>query len=249
MANEKTPLRDTAPSTPQRAIKSADRSAVARRRVIIGVVVAIVVIGGLYLLFGGKDAPISIPNFFSSSPPVPAFSFTSVRSGYEATVAGADKDAQAATAKDLAPKVEDTVTTLFQAGYVDPSSWGDAGAIEDLFTDDAKGQLDANIDVLTLGTTAGDVYTALQPSTSSLKVVALTDAKGNALRAEALPVFVAIATHADGTFSEITVTGTLFLVHDGNEWRIEAFSLNRDEKPAEAPAPSASVSTSASESP
>ena len=56
------------------------------------------------------------------------------------------------------------------------------------------------------------------------------------------------SAHADGTYSKITVTGTLFFVHDGNDWKIEAFSLNRDEKPVEAPV-SASPTTSPTESP
>ena len=67
--------------------------------------------------------------------------------------------------------------------------------------------------MLTLGADAGSTYTSVQPSTSNLRVVTLTDGKGDALRALAEPEFVAIATHTDGTYSKITVTGTLFFVH------------------------------------
>jgi hypothetical protein len=248
LANDKTPLRDTAPATPQRAQKSTDRSTVARRRVIVGIGILVVLGVALFLLFGGKDSPLDVVGIFSDDPPVPTFEFTHVTSGYEATVAGANKDAQNKTSDEVATKVADPVTKLFQAGYVDPSSWGDAGAIEDLFTDEAQKQIDANIGVLTLGADADTTYTSVQPSTSNLRVVTLTDGKGDALRAMAEPEFVAIATHTDGTYSKITVTGTLFFVQDGNDWKIEAFSLNRDEKPVEAP-PSASPSTSPTESP
>jgi hypothetical protein len=221
---------------------------VARRRVFVGIGVAVVVLGGLYFLFGrGGDSPIDI-GVFNNDPPVPTFSFTKVTSGYEATVAGANKDAQVKTSDEVAPQVEEPVTALFQNGYVDPSGWGDAGAIEDLFTDDAQKQIEANIDVLTLGADAGATYTSVLPDTSQLRVVTLTDGKGAPLRAMAEPEFIAIATHTDGTYSKITVTGTLFFVQDGNDWKIEAFSLNRDEKPVEAPAsatPSASPSESA----
>jgi hypothetical protein len=248
LANEKTPLRDTAPATPERAQKSADRSTVARRRVIVGIGILVVLGVALFLLLGGKDSPLDAINPFHSEAPVPTFEFTHVTSGYTATVAGANKDAQNKTSDEVATQVAEPVTSLFQAGYVDPSSWGDAGAIEDLFTDDAQKQIEANIGVLTLGADAGATYASVQPSTSNLRVVTLTDGKGDALRALAEPEFTAIATHKDGTYSKITVTGTLFFVHDGNDWKIEAFSLNRDEKPVEAP-PSASPSTSPTESP
>ena len=215
----------------------------------VGIGVAVLVLAGLYLLFGrGGDSPIDAINPFHSDPPVPTFAFTKVTSGYEATVAGGNKDAQAKTSDEIAPQVQVPVTALFQAGYVDPSSWGDTGAIEDLFTDDAQQQIEANIDVLTLGTDASTTYTSVEPDSSTLRVVTLTDGKGAALRAMAEPTFTAIATHTDGTYSKITVTGTLFFVQDGNDWKIEAFSLNRDEKPVEAPAsatPSASPSESA----
>ena len=221
----------------------------ARRRVIVGIGILVVLGVALFLLLGGKDSPLEAISIRSAtSRRVPTFEFTHVTSGYEATVAGANKDAQNKTSDEVATQVADPVTSLFQAGYVDPSSWGDAGAIEDLFTDEAQKQIDANIGVLTLGADAGNTYTSVQPSTSNLRVVTLTDGKGDALRALAEPEFTAIATHTDGTYSKITVTGTLFFVHDGNDWKIEAFSLNRDEKPVEAPA-SASPSTSPTESP
>jgi len=222
---------------------------VARRRVVVGIGILVVLGVALFLLLGGNDSPLdAVGGMFSDEPPVPTFEFTHVTSGYTATVAGANKDAQNKTSDEVATQIAEPVTSLFQAGYVDPSSWGDAGEIEDLFTDDAQKQIEANIGVLTLGADAGNTYTSVQPSTSDLRVVTLTDGKGDALRALAEPQFVAIATHTDGTYSKITVTGTLFFVHDGNDWKIEAFSLNRDEKPVEAP-PSASPSTSPTESP
>jgi hypothetical protein len=244
LANEKTPLRETASSAPQRSQKSADRSTVARRRIIIGVVIAVVVLGGLYFLLGrGDKSPLEALGI-GSSPPVPEFSFTNVVPAFEATVAQTNKDKMKATAKDVAPKVQDVVTQLFQAGYVDPDTWGDAGAIEDLFTSDAQKQLDANIDTLTLGTDADATVATVQPGSSKLKVTVLMDGDANAIRAMAQPTFVALATNDDGTYTKIKVIGTVFLVHEDNEWKIEAFDLNRTEEPGEAPATSASTSPS-----
>ena len=58
LANDKTPLRDTAPATPERAQKSADRSTVARRRVIVGIGILVVLGVALFLLLGGNDSPL-----------------------------------------------------------------------------------------------------------------------------------------------------------------------------------------------
>ncbi len=65
----------------------------------------------------------------------------------------------------------------------------------------------------------------------------LTDGKGNALRALSEVNFVAVATHKDGTYSKITVTGAFFFVKDGNTWKIEGYRLNKTEKPTTAPSP------------
>jgi len=40
--------------------------------------------------------------------------------------------------------------------------------------------------------------------------------------------------------TKITLIGTFFLVPDGNDWKIEGFRLNREEKPKAAKTPSAS---------
>ena len=84
----------------------------------------------------------------------------------------------------------------------------------------------------------------MQPTTSKIKVTALTDANAAVIRAMAEPWFHAVAANDDGTFTDIMVTGTLFLVKDGNDWKIEAFSLNREMQPGKAPKASTSASPS-----
>jgi hypothetical protein len=49
-----------------------------------------------------------------------------------------------------------------------------------------------------------------------------------------------MATNTDGSTTKITLTGTFFLVPDGDNWKIEGFNLDREEKPQKAK--SASVS-------
>jgi hypothetical protein len=127
-----------------------------------------------------------------------------------------------------------------------PRTWIPApGEIGDLFTDGAKGQLKDDIATITLGDNAGDTYGSVDAGKSSAKVRTLTDKSGNALRAAADISFTGLAKHKDGTYTEITVTGTFFFVKDGDTWRIEGYSLDRKEKPATAPVPKGSSSPSA----
>jgi hypothetical protein len=250
LPNEKTPLRDTAAPTPKRAQKTADRSTVARRRIIIGVVAAIAALGLIWFLFGRDgESPISqITDIFSSSPPVPEFAFKTVSSKPEATTAHLNKKKLAHAAKQTAPPVQDVITKVLQAGYVDPDSWGDEGAIADLFTEDAARQIEPNIDTLTLGKNAGDSVETVNPLPSRLKVTALIDANYNAIRALGELTFKAKATNTDGSTTKITLTGTFFLVPDGGNWKIEAFDLDREDKPRAAKTPSASGSDTTSPS-
>jgi hypothetical protein len=251
LANEKTPLRDTAPSTPQRANKTADRSTVARRRVIVGVVIAVVVIGALFFILS-KDNPITsiIPGVESSPVPEFAFNHKHVTSGFEATVAKVNKDKQQHAAKQVTPAVQAAVTQLLQTGYVDPDTWGDAGAIDDLFTGTAKDQVEPNVDTLTLGTAAADTYESFDPSNANrLKVVAMTDGNAAAIRSMATFEFTGKANQSDGTVAKVTVTGTLFFVPEGNDWRIEAFSVQREIKPMTPKSSATSATASSSEAP
>jgi hypothetical protein len=243
LANEKTPLRDTAPTTPERVQKNADRSTVARRRVIAGIVVALVVIGGLWFLFGrGKDS--IIPNPFASPAVVPTFAFKTVVPKYEAIASHLDKKKLEKAAKHATPTIEAVATKFLQAGYVNPDGWGDAGSIDGYFTDDAKQQIDANIDTLTLGKNASDTVDTFTPAKkgNTIKVMSLIDGNLNVIRANAQFTFKGTTANTDGTTSDVTVTGTLFLVPDGNDWKIEAFHINRQEKPRKATSASASAS-------
>jgi hypothetical protein len=248
LANEKTPLRDTAAPTPKRAQKTADRSTVARRRLIIGVVAAVAVLGLLWFLFGrGDESPIDIGHIFSSSPPVAEFQFRTVDSKPEATVAHLNKGKLEKAAKHNAPAVESVLTDMLQTGYVDPDGWGDAGAIDDFFTDDAAKVVEPNIGTLSLGKNASDTVESVSPLPSKLKVVTLIDADLNPIRAYGEVTFKAKATNTDGTTTKIELSGTFFLVPDGDEWKIEAFDLNREDKPRKAKpsaaAPTASATT------
>ena len=243
MATEdKTPLREAAPSASGRTPETPDRSKVARNRIIAGVVIAVVVIVAIFLLTRGDGI---IGTITGDKPPVGKVNFHLKGTEFVATQPEGDVQAQKDTAKATADAVKTQLDTLFETAYVDPGSWGDTGEIGDLFTDGAKGQLKDDIATITLGDNAGDTYDSVDPGKNSAKVRTLTDKDGNALRAAADISFTGLAKHKDGTYSAITVTGTFFFVKDGDTWRIEGYSLDRKEKPAKAPVPKGSTSPSA----
>ena len=243
MATEdKTPLREAAPSASGRTPETPDRSKVARNRIIAGVVIAVVVLVAIFLLTRGDGI---IGTITGDKPPVGKVNFHLKGTEFVATQPEGDVQAQKDTAKATADAVKTQLDTLFEKAYVDPGSWGDTGEIGDLFTDGAKGQLKDDIATITLGDNAGDTYDSVDPGKNSAKVRTLTDKDGNALRAAADISFTGLAKHKDGTYSAITVTGTFFFVKDGDTWRIEGYSLDRKEKPAKAPVPKGSSSPSA----
>jgi hypothetical protein len=238
---DKTPLREGRPSSSGRTAKTADRSKVARNRIIAGVVVAVVALVAIFLLTRGNHIPFVGDN---GTPPGKV-DFKLKGSTFVPTQLQGDKKAQQDAAKVTANDVRKQLDVLFDTAYVDPGTWGDTGKIKDLFTGGAKDQLDGDVKTLTLGPNAGDTYKSVDPRTSTVKVRVLTDAKGNAIRASGALTFTALATHGDGTYSAVTVTGTAIFVQDGGTWKIEAYNLSRSEKPAKAPAPSGSASPTA----
>src|SRR5205814_5677455 len=112
------------------------------------------------------------------------------------------------------------------------------GKIKDLFTGGAQDQLDGDVKTLTLGPNAGDTYKSVDPHTSTVKVRVLTDARGNAIRASGALTFTGLATHSDGTYSAVTVTGTAIFVQAGGAGNIQACDLPPSAYPATAEAPS-----------
>jgi hypothetical protein len=247
LANEKTPLRESAPTTPERAQKTSDRSTVARRRAVVGIVAILVVIGGLWFLFGrGKDSPLA--SIINPPPPVPTFSFSNVVPTYEALQAHLAKPKLEKAAKQISPAIAKATTEFLQSGYVNPDGWGDSSSIDGYFTDDAKAQVDPNVDTLTLGKDAPDKFDTFTPvkKGNSVKVTALIDGNLNVVQAAAEFTFKGTAANSDGSSAKVTVTGTLFFVPDGNDWKIESFHINRVEQPRKAPSASASASEATS---
>jgi hypothetical protein len=245
VSDRKTPLRETAPPVTTRASKTDKRSKVARTRLLAGLVVVLVVVGGVGFLLTRGSSGGGFPFVGKSAAPAVPVHFKATKVEAERGAQGVDQKAMKASLEKASAGVTKTLDTLFTTGYSDPGNWGDPGNIQDLFVSDAAQNVQNDVNTLTIGENAGD-YESLQPLTSTVLVRALIDQKGAAIRAYADATFVGLAKHTDGTYSKITVQGSFFLI-PGDGWKIEAYRANRLEKPAKAPAsPSSSASTGAS---
>lgn len=234
------------PAETARATTTDTRSKVARRRLLIGLVVVLVVVGGVgFLLTRGSSGGGIGQIFGHSAAPATPVHFTVDKVGAEKVAEEVDRSAMQSSLKETGTGVGTVLDQLFSTGYADPSKWGDAGEIKDLFVPDAAQTVEDNVNTLTIGEHADDTYESLQPLDAKVRVRALIDAHGKSIRAYADAKFAGLARHKDGTYSKITVSGSFFLVPAGDGWKIEAFRVNRLERPAKAPAsPSSSASAS-----
>jgi hypothetical protein len=193
---------------------------------------------GLVLLFtlgGGTDAIPIIGD--GPDDTVPEFDFATTKSTGISTVSEFDKVALAASAEQTGVEITPTIDDLFTNAFLDPSNWreGDYEEVFAAFAPDALPAAQQNVDTLTLGTTAGDVFEKVRPDRSSLQYRVLFDQDGNPDTAVVRFTFNATAKRTDGTFLAIVSSGQLFL-QDLDGWKITAFDVARSDAEAEAPA-------------
>jgi len=198
-------------------------------------VVAVLVIGG-FLLFGGKT-PLT-----DNGPSGPgAFSFH-LGNVQAAPITDTPPPELKDTAREAGTGIKETMDELYFRAFVDTDSWGDYGAAFDLFDGAAKTRAEADIDVLTLGSTAKDDVEALKTPSGSLTISVLTDKKDAPFTAVAEVQFLADAEQKDHTTIQISSIGSFFLRQVDGAWRIYAYRVDRDDQAAEAPSPSGSPS-------
>lgn len=245
MATGKKPLREAASSAPGRSQKAQTRSKVARRRAAAGALVALLLIGGLAVLFTRGGEGIGI--FTHSQTPTPQLTFATVKV-VAATTTATTPDKIAGEVKPVGKAVELSMRTLFEGAFIDPAVW-DGDHYDDLFSqvmdEGAAGRALQDVATVTLGSGAGDVYASVKPDKSKLIIKVLTDAKDKPVQAIAQVTFRATATHDDGTFTKITVTGSFFFHQVDGAWRIFSYDVKRQETPFKPPSPTASSTPTA----
>jgi hypothetical protein len=218
-----------------------ERASTKKRRMPLAlfIIPAALVIGGVVLLFllgGGTD---SIPIIGGDDPDdtVPEFDFTTTKTTGIATATEFDKAALATSAEQTGAEITPTIDELFTNAFLDPTNWRE-GDYEEVFAAFAPAALPAaqeNVETLTLGTTAGDVFEKVRPNKSNLQYRVLFDPEGNPDTAVVRFTFNATGRRLDGTALAIVSSGQLFL-QDLDGWKITAFDVVRADTEAEVPA-------------
>jgi hypothetical protein len=243
----KTPLSEAASETPGRAKKNSQRSKIVRRRAIVGGGLAVVVVGALILLAViGGGGPLG--GFIgSSTPPAPPMKFKVTKIVPVTTTKTRARKVLGAV-KPVAADIEEAMNDLYYGTFVNPKDWDHYDDVfGDVMNGDAQDQANDQIDGLTLGKDAGDIYESVDPGDSRLTIKVLTDTSDNPVEAIAVASFQGLAKHDDGSYSKVFSTGSYFFKHEDGGWKIFAFKVGRNEKKTKAPA-SASGSTGATPS-
>ena len=199
-------------------------------------VVAVLVVGGILLM--GGDVPL-IPD----GPHGPSsFSFDLAGNVQVSATSDTPPTQLGDVASEAGDGVKATMDQLYFNAFVDTDQWGDYADAYALFDGQAATSAEGDADVLTLGPTAADTYETVEPTSGSLSISVLTNAKDAPVSAVAEVEFLAEATGTDGSTTEITSTGSFFLRQVDGTWRIYAYRVDRDDSTAAAPSASGSPS-------
>ena len=175
----------------------------------------------------------------------PPFDFRVGRVRIERVVADADTDALQTDAEALVTEeITPVIDELWTDGFLDPANWrrGDYEELFSLFDADAATTARSNLDVLTLGATAGDQYERVTPDRGGIAYTVLFDRDNNPDTVTASVRFRATAELMDGTFVAIVSAGQLFL-QESDGWKVIAFDVNRNDRETAPPTPAPSGAT------
>ena len=195
---------------------------------VVGAVLLLVGVGVItFLLQWERQPPGSV---VTPEPDVVVPDFAFRLDGVRALDTGAHQGA-AHRARHAARNIRKTLTDLYVNGFVDPNSWrrGRFGELWSLFTKEALPQARAEVETLTIGSDANDLYEAVHPKGGVLKVRVLLDRGGHPSTAVASVDFFARGNTGE-RFVSISSAGQYFLRPQHNEWSIYAYELRRDDR-------------------
>ena len=203
--------------------------------VVVAVILVFLLKGG-----GGDKGP------FTPDPQTPAFAFETSK----VLVVATTTDAKAETLKTKAKVPGDDVKTIVNALYInaflDPSNWQD-GSYDDVWTlfDTGSGtEAQTQVDTLTAGTGAGDVFDTIVPTgNSTLKMKVLFDPKEEPYSVVAIVKFKATGAGKDGQDLLMLSKGQYIFQKVDGSWKVVSFRIVRNDEQQAAPSPSASGSS------
>lgn len=225
-------------ATANRAQRSARRKKKTTPALLI--VPVVLVVGAVALFFFLRDGKVSIPIIGGDDhqTEVPPFEFKIRKAHAVATDEKADPTALEEQATSLGQELTPMIDDLFTAAFLDPANW-DGGDYEDVwahFDEGSRAVAQQNVETLTLGASAGDIYDEVAPAKGSLQFDVLFDPDGAPDSVVVKFRFYAFGTRSDGTYTAIVSHGQLFLENNGG-WSVSAFDVIRDDGETESPTP------------
>jgi hypothetical protein len=218
--------------------------------IIVGTLVLAALATVAVLSFAGGDA-IELPDLTGEeTPETPEFAFERARPMAVETAAEPRPAEATAAARGPAKAVTQQLDGLYTAAFLDPGNWmeGNYDDVLEFFAGDAREAAQDQLDVLTAGPSAGDAFDSITPTKSSLKVRVLMAPEGAPYAVQCTARFVAKGAGESGRVTLVS-KGQFIFEKDGGEWRVESFSVKRDDEAAGAgPGASPSASPSGTES-
>lgn len=203
-----------------------------------GVVALAAIVGILILVTGGKNSPL-VPGH--SEAPTPFFTFTTEKAAVITTGPPTTQDPNAAPNKQKAtqagvPAAANAKAMLhdyYTQAFLAPDNWMN-GSYDNAFTnfsDQAQAQAQHHLQALTAGTAAGDTYSSIKPTKSTLKTRVLLDANYQPYAVACTIVFNADAVKKAGGGTVVLVSqGRFILEKVGAKWEITSYTVNRADR-------------------
>jgi hypothetical protein len=230
-------LTDQPPAAPERTSRTDDAGDAERRRTLWlriagGVaVLALLVVAGIFLLGDGGPGGPDVGDLGPTG-----FSFELKRAKAAPISDRKPVDLQD-EADEAAEDVKATMDHFYFEAYVNRDAWGSYEDAFALLQDPAAASAGSDAEVLTLGTSAGENYEAVEEPAGNLNVVVLTNEEDVAVTAIARVVFRMNAQLTAGGTTRITSTGSYFLRPADEGWAIFAYRVDRNEREASEPSP------------
>ena len=123
------------------------------------------------------------------------------------------------------------MSAMFTSGFLDPENWQN-GSYDSYFShydQKAGAQAKTEVDQLTAGTGAGEMYDDIQPGFAHLNTKVMVDEKGKPVLGVAIVEFNATATGTDGADTNLHAEGQFFMQPDGGGWKIFAYDADRQD--------------------